>query len=95
MQEENARGLRFFRTRRKSHPAVDAAAPMWPRCAMPWPYSIPAGLRRRINGVLGQRYHGAAEIWGEVRDWLEENGVEMPDGIEVEPPPEGGAQVDQ
>jgi hypothetical protein len=64
-------------------------------CLMPWPYSIPAGLRRRIDSVLGQRSHGAAEIWGEVRDWLEENGVEMPEGIEVERAPEGAAQRDQ
>jgi hypothetical protein len=35
-----------------------------------WPHSIPAGLRRRIDSVLGQRSHGAAEIWGEIRDWL-------------------------
>jgi hypothetical protein len=49
---------------------------------MAWPYSIRAGLRRRIDSVLGQRSHGAAEIWGEVRDWLEENGVEMPQGIQ-------------
>lgn len=62
---------------------------------MSWPHSIPAGLRRRIDSVLGQRSHGAAEIWGEVRDWLEENGVEMPEGIEVEQAPEGGAQRDQ
>jgi hypothetical protein len=47
---------------------------------MPWPYSIPAGLRRRIDSVLGQRSHGAAEIWGDVRDWLEENSVEMRTG---------------
>lgn len=62
---------------------------------MSWPHSIPAGLRRRIDRVLGQRSHGAAEIWGEVRDWLEERGVEMPDSVTVEPPPEGGAQRDQ
>ena len=62
---------------------------------MPWPYSIPVGLRHRINGVLGQRSHGAAEIWGEIRDWLEEQGVEMPDGIKFEGPPEGSAQRDQ
>ena len=43
----------------------------------------------------GQCNHGAAEIWGEVRDWLEANGVEMPEGIRLEPPPEGGAQRDQ
>ncbi len=62
---------------------------------MSWPHSIPAGLRRRIDSVLGQRTHGAAEIWGEVRDWLEEHGAEVPDGITVELPPEGGAQRDQ
>lgn len=62
---------------------------------MTWPHSIPAGLRRRIDSVLGQRSHGAADIWGEVRDWLVEHGVEMPDGVEVELPPEGGAQRDQ
>lgn len=62
---------------------------------MPWPYSISVGLRRRIESVLGQRSHGAAEIWGEVRDWLEENGVEMPEGIEAERALEGGAQRDQ
>ena len=45
---------------------------------MSWPYSIPAGLRNRINRVLGVRNHGAPEIWGEVRDWLVEHGVEKP-----------------
>jgi hypothetical protein len=44
---------------------------------------------------LGQRSHGAAEIWGEVRDWLEEHGVEKPDSVTVELPLEGGAQRDQ
>lgn len=62
---------------------------------MSWPHSIPAGLRKRIDSVLGLRNHGAAEIWGEVRDWLEEQGVEMPFSITTEPPPEGGAQRDQ
>ncbi|WP_281243838.1 hypothetical protein [Tranquillimonas alkanivorans] len=31
------------------------------------------------------RSHGPAEVWGEVRDWLEAKGVEMPEGLEVEP----------
>lgn len=62
---------------------------------MTWPHSIPAGLRRRIDGVLGQRNRGAAEIWGEIRDWLEEQGVEKPDSIEAERPPEATAQRDQ
>lgn len=54
--------------------------------------SSPAGLRRRIESVLSRRSHGAAEIWGEVRDWLEEHGGEIPDSVRVEQPPEGGAQ---
>ena len=62
---------------------------------MSWPHSIPAGLRRRIETVLGQRSHGAAEIWGEIRDWLEEQGVEMPDSVTGELPIEGSAQRDQ
>lgn len=63
--------------------------------AMRWPFSIPADLRRRLAGVLSTRHCGPPEVWGEVRDWLEENGVEMPEGITMEPPPEGGAQRDQ
>jgi hypothetical protein len=63
--------------------------------AKPWPHSMPAGLRRRLDRVLGLRNFGSAEIWGEVRGWLEENSVEMPEGIEVERAPEGGAQRDQ
>lgn len=62
---------------------------------MPWPHSIPAGLRNRLAEVLSFRNHGPAEIWGVVRDWMEENGVEMPEGITVEQPPEGSAQRDQ
>ena len=62
---------------------------------MSWPYSIPAGLRNRINRVLGGRNHGAPEIWGEVRDWLVEHGVEKPPSVTIEKPPEGGAQRDQ
>jgi hypothetical protein len=62
---------------------------------MPWPYSIPADLRPLIDGALSKRNCRAPEIWGEVRDWLEAHGVEVPEGITLEPPPEGGAQRDQ
>jgi len=62
---------------------------------MSWPHSIPSGLRRRIDSVLIHVWRDGAEVWAEVRDWLEENGVEMPEGIEVEQAPEGGAQRDQ
>ncbi len=61
---------------------------------MTWPHSIPHDLRPRLEDVLGQRSHGPAEIWGEVRDWLVKHRVELPEGIEVAPPIEG-AQRDQ
>lgn len=62
---------------------------------MRWPFSIPADLRNRLAGVLSTRQCGPPEVWGEIRDWLEEKGVQMPEGIEVEKPPEGHAQRDQ
>lgn len=59
-----------------------------------WPYTVPEDFRRRLEDVLGQRSYGAAEVWGEIRDWLELKGVQMPEGIKVAPPIEG-AQQDQ
>ncbi len=56
---------------------------------------MPAGLRHRLDAVLSQRSFGPAEVWGEIRDWLVENGVEMPDHIKPEPPPGETAQRDQ
>jgi hypothetical protein len=61
---------------------------------MPWPHSIPADLRRRLAGVLSTRHAGPPEIWGEVRDWLEAKGAQVPEGIETEATPET-AQRDQ
>ena len=62
---------------------------------MPWPHTVPADLRRRLTSVLSTRNHGPAEVWGEVRDWLESQGVEVPEGFRPEEDPEGSAQVDQ
>lgn len=53
---------------------------------MPWPYTVPADLRPRLEAVLSFRSRGAAEVWGEVRDWLEAHGVELPEGLPVTPP---------
>lgn len=55
---------------------------------MPWPHSIPTDLRPLIDGALSKRNCRAAEIWGEVRDWLEAHGVKVPEGNSVEQPPE-------
>ena len=48
---------------------------------MPWPSNIPADLRHRLDAVLSLRSCGAAEVWGEVRDWLIKHGVEGPDRL--------------
>lgn len=61
---------------------------------MSWSYNIPAGLRRRLDAVLSQRNVGAAEIWGEIRDWLVEQGVEKPEHIQGEVPPDS-SHIDQ
>lgn len=56
--------------------------------------NTPASLRPRLDEVLSFRNHGAPEVWGAVRDWLQANGVEMPDAITAALPTEG-AQRDQ
>jgi hypothetical protein len=61
---------------------------------MSWPHSVPPDLRRSLEAVLGQRSHGAAELWGEVRDWLEAHGVAVPESLKLEQPAET-AQRDQ
>lgn len=45
---------------------------------MPWPKSLPDDLRRRLEGVMGYRSFGPAEVWDAVREWLEERGIEAP-----------------
>lgn len=44
-----------------------------------WPNNTPPDLRRRLNDVIGRRSFGAADIWGEVKDWLEAHGAEAPE----------------
>jgi hypothetical protein len=61
---------------------------------MSWPYPIPADLRPRLAGAMSARNFGPAEVWGEVRDWLEAHGVTVPDSLMVEQPAET-AQRDQ
>jgi hypothetical protein len=60
---------------------------------MPWPNTIPADLRRRLESVLSQRSPGAPELWGEVRDWLIKHGVEAPDRLPEEPPLTGPNEI--
>lgn len=51
---------------------------------MPWPNSIPADLRRVLDGTLSQRGVGAAQVWGDIRDWLIKHRVEAPAEIPEE-----------
>lgn len=43
-----------------------------------WPHSVPDDLRHRLEGVMGYRRFGPAEVWGAVREWLESEGVKPP-----------------
>ncbi|MCU0826672.1 MAG: DUF3486 family protein [Tabrizicola sp.] len=53
---------------------------------MVWPKTVPEDLRRRLEGVLGYRQFGPAEIWDELREWLEKQGIEPPLNAPLNPP---------
>lgn len=55
---------------------------------MLWPNNIPADLRRQLAATLSRRNVGPAEIWGDVRDWLILHGIEPPNGLPEDTPPE-------
>jgi hypothetical protein len=38
---------------------------------MQWPSNIPPDLRDRLDSVMDARSYGAADIWGAVKEWLE------------------------
>lgn len=61
---------------------------------MTWPHNIPVDLRPRLAAAMSMRNCGPAEVWGEIRDWLEKHKVEMPEEIKTEQPLDG-AQRDQ
>ena len=46
---------------------------------MTWPNTIPEDLRRILTGTLATRSVGPAEVWGDLRDWLIQHGVQPPD----------------
>lgn len=46
-----------------------------------WPQTIPPDLRRRLENVTGYRQFGPQDMWGEIREWLEIHGVEVPAGL--------------
>lgn len=50
-----------------------------------WTYTVPPELRPRLEAVLSYRSVGASEVSAEVRDWLAEHEVPVPDGAKLEP----------
>lgn len=47
----------------------------------PWPNDMPPDLRKRFDRVLSFRSFGAADLWGEVKEWLESHGLDAPDDL--------------
>jgi hypothetical protein len=43
-----------------------------------WPATVPEDLRRRLEGVMGYRAFGPAEVWDAVREWLIAEGINTP-----------------
>lgn len=50
-----------------------------------WTYEVPPDLRRHLEAVPGQRSFGAAEVWGEIRDWLVAHHVPVPEDLRLDP----------
>lgn len=46
-----------------------------------WASNIPPDLRRRLNEVIGRRSFGAADLWGEFKEWLEMHAVPAPEQL--------------
>lgn len=49
--------------------------------ARTWPQRVPPDLSRRIERALSMRSHGPMEVWGEMREWLIERGIDCPDDL--------------
>lgn len=45
---------------------------------MNWPSMIPEDLRKRLDTVLGFRSYGSADMWAEIKEWLEKHDIEPP-----------------
>ena len=60
---------------------------------MTWPHNIPPDLRRRLDAALSMRGCAAPDIWGEVREWLIQHGVEAQSQIPEDRAPDGPNEV--
>ena len=56
---------------------------------MPWPKTIPEDLRCKLESVMGFRSFGPADLWGEIREWLDHHEVPAPDRLPERPKSEG------
>lgn len=54
---------------------------------------MPPDLRPRLEAVLKFRSVGAAEVWAEVRDWLVEHEVSVPESVVLTDRPEDDVVV--
>ena len=48
---------------------------------LPWPDRVPPDLELRLLDAMSYRKCGQHDIWGEVKAWLEENGVDVTEQI--------------
>lgn len=46
-----------------------------------WPNDLPPDLRKRLARALAMRSCGPADIWGEIKEWLEAHQIERPDSV--------------
>lgn len=60
-----------------------------------WTYTLPEDLRARLASAMMSRNVGPVEVWGEVVDWLNANGVERPEAISQDYQFKGSAERDQ
>lgn len=47
----------------------------------PWPNDLPPDLRKRLDRALAMRSCGPADLWGEIREWLADHGIEPPEDL--------------
>lgn len=47
----------------------------------PWPNDLPPDLRKRLDRAMAMRSFGAADLWGEIKEWLEGHQIEPPENL--------------
>lgn len=60
-----------------------------------WTYIVPPDIRPRLKAVLTYRSIGARDVWLEVRDWLVEHDMPVPDSVTLTARPEDDVVIHQ